>query len=238
MSPAISYDDFKSFFEDLDFLSEFALITDLTSHLNNLNLKLRQQNHFSSIVSHIDWFRTKLKLIKFHLKRDNFYFYPSCQILFTEHGKDCDFKTHLHLIDILITQFEKRFSDFETLRKELILFENPLTIKIEKQNLEFQAELCDLQNDLSLKTRPEKGIEFFNILDTLNLNDPKLVNFGFRIFSMFGSIYLCKCSFLKLNYINIDKRSCLSDASLSSLMRTASSNITIDIPVGITCKFT
>jgi len=31
------------------------------------------------------------------------------------------------------------------LRKDLILFENPLIGQIENQNLDLQAELCDLQ---------------------------------------------------------------------------------------------
>jgi len=84
-----------------------------------------------------------------------------------------------------------------------------------------------LQNDLSLKARPEKGAEFFKIL---NFSDyPNLKNFGLRIFSMFGSTYLCECSFSKMKNIKTDKRSSLSDTSLSSLMRTSSSNIPIDI---------
>lgn len=223
------FDDFKSFFEDLNFLSELALITDLISHLNNLNLKLQKANQtISQLVSHIDSFRRKLTLLKNHLEKDILHFYPSCQILFTEHGKDCDFKKHFHLIDLLITQFDTRFSDFEMFKKDLILFENPLTVQIEEQNLDFQEELCDLQSDLSLKTRPERGIEFFKILNISNY--PRFINFGLRIFSMFGSTYLCECSFLKLKYIKTDKRSCLSDASLSSLMRVTSSNIPVDIP--------
>ena len=36
------YDEFKSFFQDLDLLCELALLTDLTNHLNNLNLKLQK----------------------------------------------------------------------------------------------------------------------------------------------------------------------------------------------------
>lgn len=59
----------------------------------------------------------------------------------------------------MIRQFDTRFTDFENLRKDLILFENPFTEEIEEQNLEFQ--LCDLQNDLSLKTRLEKVVDFF-----------------------------------------------------------------------------
>jgi len=37
-----------------------------------------------------------------------------------------------------------RFDNSEKFRKDLILFENPFTVQIEEQNLEFQAELCDL----------------------------------------------------------------------------------------------
>jgi len=162
-------DDFIPFFEDLDFFSELAFITDLTSHLNNLNLKLQKANQtIAQLVSHIDSFRRKLVLFKNHVESDTFHFYPSCQILFSEHGKDCDFKKHLHLVESLIAQFDTRFRDFETLRKDLILFENPFTVKMEEQNLEFQEELCDLQNNLILKTRSEKGIDFFKILDRSN----------------------------------------------------------------------
>jgi len=70
--------------------------------------------------------------------------------------------------------------------KYLILFENPLTAEIEERNLEFQVELCDLQNDMSLKM-PEKGNarkEFFLILGLSNY--PKLINFDLQIFSMFN----------------------------------------------------
>jgi len=80
-------DDFIPFFEDLDFLSELAFIIDLTSHLNNLNIKLQKANQtISQLVNHIDSFRRKLVLFKNHVESDTFHFYPSGQILFTEHG--------------------------------------------------------------------------------------------------------------------------------------------------------
>jgi len=72
-----------------------------------------------------------------------------------------NFKKHLYLIESLIEQFDTCFSDFIMLRKYLIIFENPLIAQIEDQSLDFQAELCDLQCDLSLKTRLEKGVDFF-----------------------------------------------------------------------------
>lgn len=229
------YDKFKFFFEDLDSLCELALITDVTNYLNILNLKLQKPNQtISELVSHIDSFRRKLTLFQNHLKNNNLHFFPSCQILFEEHGKKCDFKKHFLLIESLISQFNTRFIDFETLRPDLILFENPLTVQIEEQSLELQEELCDLQCDISLKTRQEKGIEFFKILDVSRY--PRLRNFGLRIFSMFGSTYLCECSFSKMKIIKTEKRSCLNDASLSSLMRISSSTIPVDISSLVSCK--
>ncbi|XP_029160323.1 general transcription factor II-I repeat domain-containing protein 2-like [Nylanderia fulva] len=222
-------DEYKFFLEDLEFLSELAFITDLTNHLNILNLKLQRPNQvISQLVSAIDSFRRQLLLFKNHIVTDNLHFFPSCQVLFEEHGKSCNFQKHLQLIDSLISQFNTRFSDFEMLRNDLILLENPFTAQIEEQNIELQQELCDLQSELSLKTRPEKGIEVFKILDVATY--PRLRNFGLRFFSMFGSTYLCECSFSKMKYIKTDRRSCLKDASLSSLMRISTSNIEIDVP--------
>jgi len=223
------FDEFKSFFEDSDSLCELAFLTDLTNHLNHLNLKLQKANQtISQLVSHLDSFKRKLLLFKNHIENNILHFYPCCQILFKEHGTSCNFKKHLYLIESLIEQFDTRFSDFDMLRKDLILFENPLTAQIENQSLDLQAELCDLQCDLSLKARLEKGVDFFKILNTLHY--PSLRNFGLRIFSMFGSTYLCESSFSKMKLIKNDKRSSLSDISLSSLMRISSSKISIDIP--------
>lgn len=156
------FDEFKYFLQDIESLCELALLTDLTNHLNNLNLKLQKtEQTISQLVSHIDSFQRKLILFKNHIESNIFHFYPSCQILLEEHGTSCNFKKHSYLIESLIDQFDTRFKDFDSLRKDLILFENPLTAQIEEQSLDLQAELCDLQCDLSLKARSEKGDDFF-----------------------------------------------------------------------------
>ncbi|KAG5308152.1 GT2D2 protein, partial [Pseudoatta argentina] len=94
-----------------------------------------------------------MTLFKNHLENNNHHFFP--------------FKKQFNIIKSLISQFNTRFNDFKTLRQDLILFENPLTVQIEEQSLGFQKELCDLQCDISIKIRQEKGIEFFKILDVL-----------------------------------------------------------------------
>jgi len=54
------FDEFKSFLQNFDSLCKFALLTDLTDHLNNLNFKLQKTNQtISQLISHIDSFRRK-----------------------------------------------------------------------------------------------------------------------------------------------------------------------------------
>ncbi|EZA53490.1 General transcription factor II-I repeat domain-containing protein 2B [Ooceraea biroi] len=146
------FQEYISLLEDVTFLSELAFITDMTNQLRLLNLKLQRQNqNISQLVSHVDSFRRKLQLFKTHLNNDIFHFFPSCQILLEEYGSSCNFKQYISIVDSLITEFDTRFTCFEKLRTELILFENPLTAPIEEQHLDLQDELCDLHNDISFQ---------------------------------------------------------------------------------------
>lgn len=228
------FQEYISLLEDITFLCELGFITDMTNQLRLLNLKLQKTNqNISQLVSHVDSFRRKLQLFKSNLNNDIFHFFPSCQILLEEYGSSCNFKKYIHFVDCLIEEFDTRFTCFEKLRNELILFENPLTASIEEQHLDLQDELCDLQSDISLKTVKETGAEFYKILSKSSY--PKLHDFGIRIYSIFGSTYLCETSFSKMKFIRNEKRSSLSDDSLSRLMRLATCNMQIDVP-DLACK--
>ncbi|XP_029160186.1 general transcription factor II-I repeat domain-containing protein 2B-like [Nylanderia fulva] len=228
------FQEYISLLENITFLSELAFITDMTNQLRLLNLKLQKPTqNISQLVSHVDSFRSKLQLFKSDLNNNIFHYFPSCQILFEEHGSSCNFKENIHFVDSVIEEFDTRFTCFEKLRTELILFENPLTAPIAEQQINLRDELCDLQNDISLKTVQETGAEFYNVLSKSTY--PKLRDFGLRIYSMFGSTYLCETSFSKMKFIKNEKRSCLSDNSLPRLMRLATCNMQIDVPA-VACK--
>ena len=117
--------------------------------------------------------------IKSHLNDNIFHFFPSYQILFEEQDNDCNFKEYIHFLDSLIDEFDTRCTCFEKLRTELILFENPLTAPIERHYLDLQDELCDLQNDISLKTIKKTGADFYKMLKESSY--PKFRDFGFHV---------------------------------------------------------
>jgi len=100
-------------------------------------------------VNHVDSFRRKLQVLKFHLNDNIFHIFSSCQILLEKHDNNCNFKEYIHFLDSLIDEFDTQFTCFEKLRTELILFENPLTSPIKGWHLDLQNELCDLQNDIA-----------------------------------------------------------------------------------------
>ena len=120
--------EMASTMQTADCLCELSLIVDLTNHLNTLNLKLQKPGQtISQLCSHVDSFRRRLVVYQNHLllEEKKFFFFPSCRVIFEEFGNECDFDNHLHVLQSVIDQFDERFTDFDSLRNDLILFENP-----------------------------------------------------------------------------------------------------------------
>ncbi|XP_066592988.1 general transcription factor II-I repeat domain-containing protein 2B-like [Prorops nasuta] len=225
------YNEFKSFLEDIDSLCELALITDLTNHLNTLNYKLQtSKQSISQLVSHIDSFIAKLNMLMHDLIHNSFYHFPACKYLLEESAPNtCDFKKHFYILQSINEEFTTRFKDLQALRKDLILYENVFFVPIVEQNVILREELCDLQNDISLhylKNKFQNSLENFKTLPKDKY--PFLRSFGIRIFSTFGSTYLCECSFSKMKQIKNDLRSSMNDSTLTALMRTYLTNIEKD----------
>jgi len=156
-----------------------------------------------------------------------FFIFMCCQILLKEHGTNCNFRTFIfnrisnRTIWYAFQWFwyaQKRFNSFWKFSHYANRGWKP---RSSGRTLQF-AIWSFFKNAIRKRNR------FLKILNTSHY--PSLRNFDLRIFSMFGSTYLCKRSFSKTKLIKNDKRSFLSDASLSSLMQTNSSKIFIDIP--------
>lgn len=176
----------------------------------------------------VNSFKNKLKLFEQTLESNNFVHFPSCKEIMDEmeNFEGCCFADHIQYLEKIIVEFDQRFEDFIKIEKDVLLFTNPLGVKIENVNVEFQMELCELQADVFLNTRIENGSEFFNLLGN---RFPKLKNFGLKMSSMMGSTYLCESAFSTMKLIKSKYRSSLSDSSLLNAMRLATTTIEIDI---------
>lgn len=214
---------------DPQFLADLAFLTDMTQHLNELNLKLQGKNHnIANLYGNVNGFRNKLKLFKTSLQQDDFSFFPSCKEHYLEmkNFEECNFLDHLKYMDEIIVEFERRFADFEKIESDIALFTQPLTIAVETVNIDYQLELCDLQSDPFYKGRTETGIDFFKLLAE---RFPKLTNFGQKMGSMMGSTYLCESAYSTMKFIKSKYRSSLTDTSLKHPLRLATTNINVDI---------
>ena len=59
-------------------LTKLAFLTDITKHLNDLNLKLQcNQKFLHNMLMSIDAFKSKLELFKNHLKIQNWIHFPA-----------------------------------------------------------------------------------------------------------------------------------------------------------------
>lgn len=212
-----------------DFLRQLAFLTDITGHLNEVNMKLQGRGQLvSDLIGQINGFRRKLKLFHASLEKNNLVHFASCSCLASECGDGLDFSEFSSDIKAIMDDFDSRFLDFECLKKDISLYTNPLKADIEDQPTTMQLELCDLQADPFLETRTEQGPDFFKLLSRDRFRN--LRDFGLRITSMFGSTYLCESAFSTMNFVKNRYRSGLSDSSLLHLLRLAITNIEVDIP--------
>jgi hypothetical protein len=58
------------------------------------------------------------------------------------------------------------FSDFEAMKKDILLYNSALNVANEKQPASLQPDLCDLQADPFFKEMKENGKEFFRNLSS------------------------------------------------------------------------
>lgn len=144
---------------DAKFLTDLAFLTDPTSHLNELNLKLQgKQQNIANLFGHINGFKNKIKLFKSSLEKNDFSFFSS----YKEHFEEMkDFEEvsnlpHIKYIDTIAEELENRFSDFKKIEREISVFTQPLTISVENvSRADLQLELSDLQSDPFYQGRTE-----------------------------------------------------------------------------------
>ena len=144
-----------------EFIGFLAFLTDISNHLNMLNLKLQGKKQFiSQLVGHIGGFREKLVLFKASLQTNDASYFPSCCELIGE-GTRVDFCAFCTKIGEVTNEFNRRFADFDLLKTKLELFSNPMDVDIEFQASCFQLGLCELQADPFLLSKKNERYDVF-----------------------------------------------------------------------------
>jgi hypothetical protein len=82
----------------------------------------------------------------------------------TERFGGSEFSNFIFKIENLLSEFNVRFSDFETMKKDILLYNSPVNVATEKQPASMQLELCDPQADPFFVEMKENGKELFRNL--------------------------------------------------------------------------
>lgn len=209
-----------------------AFLGNITSHLNDLNLKLQgQKNSVADMMSAVRCFQRKLDLFKQDLDGELEHFptlHEQCQA-------ERDLSSYVAFTDKLVRNFSDRFNNFHLGQQLLLLIQNPFLISDVRlfskeasqafkwaQAGSLQLELIDLQGNAALK-------EHFQINDpsTFWLQTvpkgvfPGLTRVALHTLTMFGSTYSCESAFSTMNIIKNKHRSRLTNEHLHVSMRMA-----------------
>lgn len=208
--------------ENLDWLCDLAFLVDLTSHLNNLNIKLQGNNQLiSQLANHVAAFEQKLKLFQSQLTKGELGHFPTYQTMLEKHSVSHKNETYATKIGKLREVFDRRFGDFKKEQGNLKLFSNPFSVSPEDVEVVAQLELIDLQNNDNLHAKFKEGdlLNFYRCLPIENY--PYLRNKAAIYASLFGSTYICEQTFSLLSRNKSNIRNRLSDENLHSILRLA-----------------
>ena len=185
---------------DFTFLCNLAFLTDITDHLNALNLKLQGKDQIiTEMYDNVKSFKVKLRLWMKQVGEGNLVHFSTLNSLGKVEPKYL--KEYTDVLFNLLHQFDLRFKDFRVLEPQFQLFSTPFAVEIDNVAEELQMELVELQCDTILKQKyAELGIpEFYRYLSRERF--PKLFSATARIIVMFGSTYVCEQFFsaMKIN---------------------------------------
>lgn len=105
---------------DTAFLCDMAFLTDITSHLNHLNIQLQGRSQtVSDLYGHMNTFRRKLELFRdgFSSTSPNLAHFPSCEEMRRD-VPECEkiFPKYRVDIETLLQQFNEHFQDFHAMQ--------------------------------------------------------------------------------------------------------------------------
>uniref|UniRef100_A0A8C3IDC5 Uncharacterized protein n=1 Tax=Chrysemys picta bellii TaxID=8478 RepID=A0A8C3IDC5_CHRPI len=207
---------------DSTFICNLAFLTDVTDHLNALNLKLQGRKQvITQMYDSIKSFKVKLTLWGKQLTAGNLVHFSTLNSLRKVEPKSL--KEYAEIISNLHKQFDVRFKDLKAFEPHFQLFSTPFAVEIDNVAEEMQMELVELQCDTILKQKyTDVGIpEFYRFLSQERF--PMLFFASARIMAMFGSTYICEQFFSSMKINKSGLRSRLTDEHLQATLKLVSS---------------
>lgn len=210
---------------------ELAFLSDITTHLNVLNLQLQGRDHLIiDMHDAVKAFQVKLRFWETQMHQCNLTHFPCCKEMLNQVSTMVFPKAHFaEKLTSLRAEFARHFRDFEAQTSNFELFRNPFAMDVESAPLQLQMELIELQCNGTLKAKYDTvgPAQFTRFIPEAM---PQLRIHAARTLSMFGSTYLCEQLFSIMKINKTSHRSRLTDEHLQSILRISSTqNLTPNI---------
>ena len=203
---------------------EMMFAADILEKLNELNVTLQGNGLLAhEMWNHVKSFRAKLDLFARQAVEGNFCHFPLLGKQKVPESISTKITNYLKSLNEEIT---RRFQDFQKIEPKFNLLSYPFTADIDTASEDLQLELIDLQSDYTLKEmfHEKTLVDFYSSLSAEKF--PCMKKFGGKMFSIFGSTYICEQSFSCMK-INKNKHRCsLTDVNLQAMMRISTTNMT------------
>ncbi|KAG0724696.1 General transcription factor II-I repeat domain-containing protein 2 [Chionoecetes opilio] len=173
-------------FSNPQWLARLALLTDITTHLNDLNVKLQGKNILvTDMYSHITAFEVKLRLWEAQLAAGQFMHFPRIAACAPD---DVDLNTCVGVVTSLREEFASRFTGVWPLAPGFKLFTSLFDFPVDEAPAPLQMELVELQcnDELKAKYRTASPLSFRDLVLPSN-KFPNYIEHVKRIVAMFGS---------------------------------------------------
>lgn len=220
---------------DESWILELAFLTDITTFLNELNIKLQGKGKLlSDMYTDIKSFQVKLKLLYNNFDQQILYHFSCCKSAIESFVKPLQWDLikpkFLNIIEQLQNEFSTRFDDFYKYDKEIKLFQNPFQVDINNVKNNLQMEVIELQNDEVLKNSFREATslpQFYSCLPITTF--PGIRQFAQKLIAAFASTYICEQTFSIVKYRKSKHSSRLSDEHLRAVLRVSTTSLQADI---------
>ncbi|CAG9791321.1 unnamed protein product [Diatraea saccharalis] len=209
-------------------LCDLAFLTDVTGHLNSINLELQGKDKtIMDMISTINSFKSKLQLLINQLKKKDL---KNFACLKAKTSAVINYNKYETELGNILSEFERRFSDLQKLTNVVTFMIYPFScvdVEITASEISntFDMDLSSLENemiqiisDVHLKAKAT-DISFWSLLTQEKY--PSLQQIAQQLTALFGSTYLCESAFSEMKIIKSKYRNRLTDEHLSSCLRLA-----------------
>lgn len=177
-----------------------------------------------------------MEILKNDFESGAFEQFPCCDAIAFQNGLEGFGDFLLYFVE-LRSELDRRFRDFADIRDDLNMFSQPFSIDCQSLacNSNIKLQLIQLQNDPKMKAVRETGVDFWKRVPMERY--PLLRNFAIKMYSMFGSTYICESTFSLMKSIKSKERSSIKHLSLKNQLRVATTSIAIDFEKLAETKF-